>query len=413
MSVAHFAAFALEGSAEIELEFPAGSDLSGVEVKPLSRRIAWCRREHTLTFLLPAPQNLCIEALDGTLPSFFLFAAEGEEVPPEPGPGGLIQFAPGEIHSIGRLRLEAGQTLFVPGGAVVEGAVEAVDAPGIRVCGRGIFDGQRVRAESGHRRMFQFERCRDLRFSDLLVTETSGWTLVLNQCQDVQIDRFRLLGRVIGGDGIDIVASSRVTVRDCMLRANDDCVVIKAFDSGWRQRGRTGVPHTEALVEDILVTGCALWNDRAGNAIEIGHELINPEIRRVVFRDCDILACHGHGAPLSINNAGHSMVRDILFEDIRIEHFYDFLIAFRIRESRWSHGAGRGQVRDVRLRDIQVRESIMNPGYSLSVIGGADPEHQIEDVRIENFRINDRLVLHPDAMDLYTRHSRNITFAPG
>ncbi|MDX2110718.1 MAG: glycosyl hydrolase family 28 protein [Verrucomicrobiota bacterium] len=404
MNVAHYASFEFTGTVEVELT--ATVPLQSLEIKPLSRKIAGQVDGNRVVFTLSKPEHLCIEAAG--LPSFFLYALPPEANTPDLTAPGVRTFAPGQIHEAGEIILESGQTLYIPAGAVVHGVVVSTNTENVRICGYGILDGTAFRASKGWGRMIRFEKCRNFQINDLLVSNTCGWTITTLHCQHVSITGFRLLGEMIGGDGIDIVASQHVRVDNCCIRANDDCLVVKAFDINWRKLVPSRVPHTDLPVEDVVFTRCVLWNDRAGNAIEIGHELINKDIHNVIFRDIDVLCVHGHGAAFSINNAGHSSVHDILFEDIRVDHYYEFLLAFRIRESRWSHGAGRGHIHDITLRNIKVNEGVFNPGYSISVIGGWSPEHKVERVTIENLTFNDRKILDYDTMDLYVKHASDI-----
>jgi hypothetical protein len=163
-------------------------------------------------------------------------------------------------------------------------------------------------------------------------------------------------------------------------------------------------------VENVLVRGCTLMNSGGGSALEIGHEVRCEHIRNISFRDCDILAVHGHGAALSINNGERATISDVLYEDIRVEHYYDMFLNFRVMQSRYSHCPERGRVRNLHLKNVRVAQSIYNPGYSLSVIGGVDEEHTVDGVVLEDVYFNDRKITAPEQMDLFTLHARNIEF---
>lgn len=51
-------------------------------------------------------------------------------------------------------------------------------------------------------------------------------------------------------------------------------------------------------VENVLVQKCIFMNDRAGNVVEVGHELRTDTIRNITFRDCDYL--HGSHPAASV-----------------------------------------------------------------------------------------------------------------
>ena len=230
--------------------------------------------------------------------------------------------------------------------------------------------------------------------------------LVIGACQDVSVSNVREIGRVISSDGIDVVGSQHVLIENCCLRNNDDCIVIKSCPGD----SPVGVDW-RGDVAQVLVRGCLLWNAEAGNALEVGHELQTQSIRDIRFEDIDILCVHGHGAAFSIHNGDRALVEDITFEDIRVEHHFEKLIDFRVIKSRFNHDEERGQVRNIRLRNIAVVESPFNPGYTVSLIGGYDSRHTVEGVHFENFVLGGRKMTSADDLLLFTRHCADITFA--
>lgn len=407
MSVAHHASFEFTGSVEIELV--SKIPVAKYSIKPLSKGIKCEKTEYSLKFTLDKPQYLCIEGDRHS--SFFLYAMAPEENAPAPGTPGLITFEAGKAHDVGRIELQDNAILYIPLGAFVQGIVHAEKARNVTICGRGIIDGllSHQRANSNHRQIV-FSRCEDIVVRDILISETTGWSLVLGDCDRVHVDGLRILGKVVGGDGVDVVASRNVTVERCCIRTNDDCLVIKAFKHDWVRDG-TDSPLTNSGCYNLRFFNCVLWNDGAGNAIEIGHELHNPEIYDVVFSDIDVLCVHGHGAAISINNAATSDVHDILYENIRIEHYYDALFAIRFSSSRYGYGHhGKGKIRDITFRDIYVHSTCFNPGYSYSVIGGWSESNPAENIIFENLLENGKLITHGDQLDLFTRYVKNIQF---
>lgn len=197
-------------------------------------------------------------------------------------------------------------------------------------------------------------------------------------------------------------------IEDCCLKNNDDCIVVKAADSrGWD----TSVRHDWARdVENVLVERCVFMNDRAGNVLEVGHELRTSIIRNIVFRDCDSLHCHGNGAVFSIHAGDRATVSNVTFENIRVEHYWAMLVDFRVMRSRFNHDEQRGQIRDVTLRNVDVLQSASNPGYSISVVGGWDKDHTVDGVLFENLVLGGKKVTNGDELDLHTKHAHNIVF---
>jgi hypothetical protein len=222
----------------------------------------------------------------------------------------------------------------------------------------------------------------------------------------VQVDNVKLIGWVVCSDGIDIVGCRDMLVQNCFLRNNDDCVAIKAVT--YDMRSEKGIKlDWRRDVENVLVEKCVMYNDRAGNVMEIGFETQTDSMRNITFRDIDVLAGHGEGGVFTIHNGDRTTISDVLYEDIRVEHFYDKLVDFRIMHSRYSKDAERGQVRNVTLRNIQA---IADKYNVISLIGGYDAEHTVENIRFENFVIGETKVLCPDDLNLYSKHSQNVSF---
>ena len=63
------------------------------------------------------------------------------------------------------------------------------------------------------------------------------------------------------------------------------------------------------------------------------------------------------------------------------------------------------------FRNVDVLQSKANPGYSISVIGGWDQDHTVDDVLFENCTLGGKKLTNADELDLHTKHASNIRFA--
>lgn len=402
--VADFASWTLSDGARgpqhvvIETQAP----IQKAFVRPLSRGVVPVVEGHRLTFDLPGAVNLCVEIAG--LKTLFLYANAPERERPAPDAPGVHFFAAGKVYEVGELHLGSGETLYIEEGAIVRGCVRARDAQGVRIAGRGVLDGGGTGSPG---RMVLFDGCEDVRVADIIMIQPKSWMLVLGGCRGVSVSGLKEIGEVVTSDGIDVVGSRDVHIEGCCLRNNDDCIAIKA-------RNITGDPTRDDVwqrdVENVLVERCVFWNDRAGNAMEIGFELRAARVANIVFRDCDVLCVHGFGAVFSIHNGDRATVEDVLWENIRVEHYYDRLVDFRIVLARYSRDPERGSIRRIRLKNIRVMNSPYNPGSSVSLIGGYDARHPVGEVDFEDLYLNDKKVLSPDDIDLLTRHADHITF---
>jgi hypothetical protein len=115
---------------------------------------------------------------------------------------------------------------------------------------------------------------------------------------------------------------------------------------------------------------------------------------------------------MDIQHGDRALIRDIRFENIRFEIDDDTplpkfqssptekysitgnegycprLIVLEIRANSYSNDKERGRIQNVVFKDI----SVTGISFPESYLVGYDSEHQVEDVLIENLRINGQLI---------------------
>lgn len=410
--VADFAIVALDPAdlpARVELVVKRPVPPTAPVVRPRARKLTATLADGVVSLVLPRAEKLSVDFGDGSKP-LYLFAQPPESNPPALDAPGVVSFPAGQVTERPVLSLEDGQTLYLPGGSVFKGGIHVKGRRNVRICGHGIVEGSfysRADGETAHSVLF--EECADILVEDVTMVRPSSWMLVLSTSEKVTVRNLKQIGEVMCSDGIDIVGSRDVLVEDCFLHNNDDCVAIKAKGINFGSRQAPGFDlDGRANVERVRVHRCTLANWKAGNAMEIGHELAADHVRDVVFRDIDVLHVHGSGAVFSIHNNDRALVADVVFEDIRIEHCYDKLIDFRVSLSRYSRDAERGRIRGVTLRNIFWSRTPFNLGYTVSMIGGWDVAHTVEDILIENFQIDRVPIRHLDELEITTRHCHGL-----
>ncbi len=404
--VAAYACWAFDG--EIEVRIAVSENHEDIVVRPyrMSKRVVWDGSVAVLT--LDGPAQFCLDPPFPDRKPLFIYANALETDRPDPADPSVRYFEAGRIHDAGVIELRSGQTLYIEGGAIVRGAVEALDAESVRVAGHGILDGGGRRR--GGRRLMYFGKCRDVDIRGIITVGTPSWTIMLHRCKDCRVCDVKEIGWVVGSDGVDVVASHDVLIENCCLRNNDDCIVVKAF-AGYRKN--TIDPEVSApappTAENIEVRNCILYNAHAGNALEIGFELRSERVRNVSFHDCDVVAAHGEGGVFTIHNGDRATVENVLYERIRVEHYYDRFIDLRVLKSRYSRDDQRGAIRNVTFRDIDAAPNRHN---SVSLIGGWDADHRVEHGRRENVRGGGTRVVSPDDLQLFTNgHVRDVIYA--
>jgi hypothetical protein len=388
---------------ELAVNRPFGS----VHISPLSKHIDCKVDGSIITFHLNRPEKLSVNFGWGNKP-FYLFANPRETSPPSPDDPHLVTIPAGKVTESPMFTLEDGQTLYLPGGSVLKARLHIKGKKSIRICGHGIIDGSFYDSSTdGCIPTLILERCPGALVEDITMIRPAGWMLMLAVSDGSVVRNLKQIGEVVSSDGIDVVGSSDVLIEDCFLHNNDDCVVIKAFEVGEKNLAQTRVDGRRN-VENVIVRNCTLANWTSGNAMEIGHELSVDHVRDVIFRDIDVLHVHGTGAVFSLHNNDRALIKNVLFENIRIEHCYDKFLDFRISQSRFSTDSERGHIRGITLRDIHWTRSPYNPGYTISLVGGWDDAHRIEDITLDHIVIDGQAVRHIDELEITTRHCHGL-----
>lgn len=128
-----------------------------------------------------------------------------------------------------------------------------------------------------------------------------------------------------------------------------------------------------------------------------------------MFRDCDVLhgmACRG---VLGVKNGDRAEVRDVLFENIRIEDARVQLLELVIDKDLWSKDEQRGQIRNVTFRNV----ALTGGSFVRSNLTGFDADHLIDGVTFENLRVHGKLITNPTEGKIAVNpHVRNVRFLP-
>jgi len=332
--------------------------------------------------------------------------------PAEPPPKDAIVFGPG-VHKIGpkpTLKLKSGQTVYIAGGAWVEGCIRARKAKNIAIAGRGVFH-----ATVGSSSAVQFDQCRSVTLKGVVATRSSapGWVFVVRGCKGVTARNLKVVVPITPStDGFNPCNSQDVIIEDCFFRTGDDCIAMKGLSGGSVIRARAlraGTrldidPATQPPVENITVRRCVFWSE-FNNVICIGAETRAKYFRNIRVEDCDVLYHaryhRGYGA-FSILPLHGTEFRDITFENIRLEHIEGELFHFRFGENLYgpeSPGFQKfpGGISDVTIKDISVGRQV---GGRRSTFHGWSKDKRIRDVAIRGLRYGGSLVRDAKGMGL-------------
>ncbi len=372
--------FDFEGMVEITVTVP-NQDLTSVQISPLAYGIhpKIDKENKTITFRVSEPDAYTITFNDAPERAVHIFANALETDVPDFEDENVIYIGPGEW-DIESIILENGQTLYISGGAVVHGIVNANFAHDITVMGRGIIDGSALEGWKGKSASIplKFDYCSNVVIKDVLVLNSNAWVCQAYNSSDGVIDGVKIISSRPNGDGITLQSCQNYEVKNCFVRSWDDSLVIKNYDKN---------------SENISFKNMQLWTDLA-QSMEVGYETNKGNkdgayIRNITFTDICVLN-NFHKPVISVHNADNAAVEEILFENIVIENEQvgsgdgsemPYLIDLNIAQNNnWSTTKERGTIAGITIRNVNFLKGTANA----SRIQGYDSEHKVENVVIEN-----------------------------
>ena len=298
--IAWFCTFDMTTPVQVEVEVLDGSAMNDVAIRPVEYGIRFRVDGNRIVFTVPKPMQLSVE-VGGVHCALAVFANPVcRKV--DPGDPDVLYFGPGE-HTAGLILPKSGQTVYLAEGAVVYGSLLVYHADNVTVCGRGILDASPYRRGNDHadggqevnnalralgltdngvyyKGVLSAVESRNLSVEGITLRDSQFWAVnVHNNCEYVTIDNIKIIGMWrYNSDGIDICASSHVLVKNCFVRAFDDCLI-------------TRPRHLEGDLDkmvDMTVENCVMWCDW-GRSIEIWFGGQPAHCSQIVYRNCQLI----------------------------------------------------------------------------------------------------------------------------
>jgi len=163
-------------------------------------------------------------------------------------------------------------------------------------------------------RIIMFYRCRNVLIKDLTFRDAACWTIWLMRCENVHIQRLKIFSnrRMRNIDGIDIDACRQITVSDCLMDTEDDCIAVRSIQQLY---------DSPAICEDVAITNCIFRTQC--NGIRVGCPG-DGEIRNCVFSNLIIsdstngLLIQNPEYYLPPGNSGSADIHDLVFANLVI-----------------------------------------------------------------------------------------------
>ncbi|MFV3126469.1 glycosyl hydrolase family 28 protein [Niveispirillum sp. KHB5.9] len=374
--------FDMDGPVEVSVRKNNG-DVRRVQVRPASAGVKAKLEGDTAFFTLSDPRKISVEFDGDRLSNLHLFAGKVRPTPPE----GAVMFGPG-IHlppdGADRFRFASDTTICLAPGAILEGGIDLRDVQNVRIIGNGLIT--KAKDEG-----IALIRARNVEIDGPVMVNPGHYSVFCGQSTGVTIRDFKAFSMGSWTDGLDFMSCSDVRIDDIFMRNSDDNIAI--YGGRWEHKGDAA---------NYLVTNAILWADIA-HPINIGlhgTKGAGETISNLTFRNIDILE-HDEDDPeyqgaIAITNGDGNKVRDVLFEDIRVERIeegmpFNFRVVFN---DKYSHEPG-GGIENVTLRNVRF----LGTGTNRPVIAGHADGGGVRNVRIENVTLGDRK-LKPSDIDV-------------
>ena len=249
------------------------TQITSAVVRPLSLNVNPVISGSILSFTLNRPAKLTIEFNGDLHRALHLFADSIETSPAHDGDPGVRYFGPG-VYNLGEFQIADNQTVYIAGGAFVNGQLLANGKKGVSIRGRGILNGSTYpRNKGGSHCSIELNGCTSPKVDGVICLDPPGWGFNLNNSTNLVFQDVKYIGCRQNSDGVSLQSCRGATISNCFVRAWDDAIVIKNYGSN---------------TSNIEVRDCLIWSDLA-QCFEIGYETRGDTLRDVSFHDCTVL----------------------------------------------------------------------------------------------------------------------------
>jgi len=386
-----------DGPVKMKIQKRSGS-IGSVDIRPSTYNIAASMDDDIIEFTIPSyeQRKLSVEFDGDRYHNLFLLPYRPDTN--KPSGNGVIYYGPGQ-HNAGTITLSEGQTLYIDYGATVYGEV-VVNGSNCTIAGHGVLSGQKLR-HWGETYSYGdiLVNCNPdraaltgLTIKDITMIDSPSWTVSVYNYSDVTIDGINQISWILNGDGIDIVCSNDVEVKNCFLRNYDDCITLKVRHNA--------DPVCELY--DVHVHDNLIWNDYAGGimiGVENGNKNYNSGyIHDVIIEDC------------------------IILENTRSPSTTDVRAGFAIcqyasPDYSWAKGTA-NNMSNITARNL-VFDNIAASGRNVGILQNAsmDGTCTLNNVRLENFTILDSkgcnypaVYINSNQHTISDLHIKNLTY---
>ena len=340
--------------------------------------IANVQNDSTVQFQLFQPENLSVE-FDGDITNnLLLFTSKPVVSKDEAGRQAkadgreFICYAPG-FYNQDTIKVASNTTVYLSPGSYFTGTFAIEDAHDVSIIGRGI-----ARPQRG------YEGCHVHRSRNVLIDGLTVNTCPVGASDGITLRNVKSISHPGWGDGLNVFASQNVLYDRVFCRNSDDCTTAYASRKGFFGNCRNVTMRNSTLWADVahpIFIGIH-GNAERGDTIENLH-YENIDILGQAEPQVDYQGC------LAINCGDNNLVRNVTFENIRIEQIEQgSIVQVKVGyNQKYCTAPGRG-VENVTFRNIRYKGNLPY----LSIINGYNNERKVKGVTFEGIKINGRLL---------------------
>lgn len=342
--------------------------------------IANIQNDSTVQFLLFQPENVSVE-FDGKITDNLLVFTSKPTISKEDAEkaaktqGRAFRYYPAGMYTEETIKVPSNTTVYLDGGSYFSGTFAIEDAENVSILGRGI-----ARPEKG------YEGCHVYRSKNVLIDGLVLNTCPIGESQQITLHDVRSISHPQWGDGLNVFGGSSDILYDRVFcRNSDDCTTAYATRKGFN-----------GSVRNVRMTNSTLWADVA-HPVFIGlHGAAagpNPELCDTVenlrYENIDII-CQAepqidYQGCLAINCGDNNLVRNVTFDNIRIEGIRQGCIT-QVKvgwNQKYCKAPGLG-IEDITFRNIRY----YGEQPYMSVINGYNEERKVKNITFEGLKIN-------------------------
>ncbi len=337
--------------------------------------IAQVKNDSVVQFLLFQPENVSVEFDGDVTDNLLVFTSKPaitrqEAEKTAKAEGRTFRYYPAGLYTEDTIKVPSNTTVYLDGGSYFTGTFAIEDVENVSILGRGI-----ARPANG------YEGCHVYRSQNVFIDGLVVNTCPIGESSDVTLHDVRSISHPGWGDGLNVFGGcSNILYDRVFCRNSDDCTTAYATRKGFN-----------GSVRNVRMTNSTLWADVAhpifigihGNP-EVGDSIVglrydNLDIICQAEQQVDYQGC------LAINCGDGNVVKDVVFDNIRIEGIRRGSIA-QVKvgfNQKWCTAPGKS-VEDILFRNIRL--SGLQP--DMSIITGYDAAHSVKNITFKNLKIN-------------------------